>query len=81
MIIISSATSPVEIVLVFTISPIDAEYHLAKKVTLAKPRLELAILRTNPRRLVDFANYTGSLAATCGRDETGLVEIVLWGDQ
>ena len=44
-------------------------------------RLEVVVLRRYPRRLVDSANYTGSLAAACGRDETGLVGIVLWGDQ
>ena len=44
-------------------------------------RLELVVLRRYPRRLVNSPNYTGSLAAACGRDETGLVGIVLWGDQ
>ena len=44
-------------------------------------RLELVVLRRYPRRLVNSANYTGSLAAACGRDETGLVGIVLWGEQ
>ena len=43
-------------------------------------RLELVVLRRYPRRLVNSPNYTGSLAAACGRDETGLVGIVLWGD-
>ena len=43
-------------------------------------RLELVVLRRYPRRLVNSANYTGSLAAACGRGETGLVGIVLWGD-
>ena len=33
-------------------------------------RLELVVLRRYPRRLVNSANYTGSLAAACGRDET-----------
>ncbi|MFL2962018.1 MAG: hypothetical protein ACJZ2K_03450 [Candidatus Poseidoniaceae archaeon] len=42
-------------------------------------RVELVVLRRYPRRLVNSANYTGSLAAACGRDETGLVGIVLWG--
>ena len=27
------------------------------------------------------ANYTGQLAAACGRDETGIVGIVLWDNQ
>ena len=44
-------------------------------------RLELVVLRRYPRRLVNSAYYTGSLAAACGRDETGLVGIVLWGEQ
>ena len=44
-------------------------------------RVELVVLRRYPRRLVNSANYTGSLAAACGRDETGLVGIVLWGEQ
>ena len=44
-------------------------------------RIELVVLRRYPRRLVNSANYTGSLAAACGRDETGLVGIVLWGEQ
>lgn len=44
-------------------------------------RLELVVLRTYPRRLVSSANYTGQLAAACGRDETGIVGIVLWDNQ
>ena len=44
-------------------------------------RLELVILRRYPRRLVHSNNFTGSVAAACGRDETGIVGIVLWGDQ
>ena len=44
-------------------------------------RLELVVLRRYPRRLVSSHNYTGALAAACGRDETGIVGIVLWGDQ
>ncbi len=44
-------------------------------------RLELVVLRRYPRRLVSSQNYSGSLAAACGRDETGIVGIVLWGDQ
>lgn len=44
-------------------------------------RLELVILRTYPRRLVNSPNYCGALAAACGRDETGIVGIVLWDDQ
>ena len=44
-------------------------------------RLELVVLRRYPRRLVSSSNFTGSVAAACGRDETGIVGIVLWGDQ
>tara|TARA_B100000700_G_scaffold306850_1_gene382504 strand:- start:2302 stop:2697 length:396 start_codon:yes stop_codon:yes gene_type:complete len=44
-------------------------------------RIELVVLRRYPRRLVNSDNYTGSLAAACGRDETGIVGIVLWADQ
>lgn len=43
-------------------------------------RIELVVLRRYPRRLVNSKSYTGPLAAACGRDETGLVGIVLWGD-
>ena len=43
-------------------------------------RLELVVLRRYPR-LVNSTNFTGSLAAACGRDETGIVGIVLWGEQ
>ena len=41
-------------------------------------RLELVILRKYPRRLVNSKKYTGALAAASGRDETGLVGLVLW---
>ena len=44
-------------------------------------RLELVVLRRYPRRLVNSTNFTVSLAAACGRDETGIVGIVLWGEQ
>ena len=44
-------------------------------------RLELVVLRTYPRRLVNSTSYTGQLAAACGRDETGIVGIVLWDSQ
>ena len=44
-------------------------------------RLELVVLRRYPRRLVSSENFTGSLAAACVRDETGIVGIVLWADQ
>ena len=51
------------------------------KVNKEIQRLELVVLRRYPRRLVNSSNFTGSLAAACGRDETGIVGIVLWGDQ
>ncbi len=44
-------------------------------------RLELVILRIYPRRIVHTEKYNGALAASCGRDETGLVGLVLWGEQ
>jgi len=44
-------------------------------------RLELIILRIYPRRIVYSEKYSGPLAASCGRDETGLVGLVLWGEQ
>lgn len=43
--------------------------------------LELVILRIYPRRLISSSNYTGPVAAACGRDETGIVGLVLWDDQ
>ncbi len=43
--------------------------------------LELLILRRYPRRFVSTPRYEGVVAAACGRDETGLVGLVLWGDQ
>ena len=44
-------------------------------------RLELLILRRYPRRTVMSKGWTGSIAAACGRDETGQIGLVLWGDQ
>ena len=44
-------------------------------------RLELLVLRRYPRRTVMSKGWTGSIAAACGRDETGLISLVLWGDQ
>ena len=44
-------------------------------------RLELLVLRRYPRRTVMSKGWTGSIAAACGRDETGLIALVLWGDQ
>lgn len=44
-------------------------------------RLELLILRRYPRRTVASKGWKGSVAAACGRDESGLIGVVLWGDQ
>ena len=44
-------------------------------------RLELLVLRRYPRRTVMSKGWTGSIAAACGREETGLIGLVLWGDQ
>jgi ssDNA-binding replication factor A large subunit len=42
---------------------------------------ELLVLRRYPRRTVSSKAWTGALAAACARDESGLVGLVLWGDQ
>ncbi|MEC7229170.1 MAG: hypothetical protein VXV95_03870 [Candidatus Thermoplasmatota archaeon] len=44
-------------------------------------RLDLIILRVYPRRLIYSDSYTGPVAAACGRDETGLVGVLLWDKQ
>ena len=44
-------------------------------------KLDLIILRVYPRRLIYSETYSGSVAAACGRDESGLVGIVLWNKQ
>lgn len=44
-------------------------------------RLELVLLRIYPQRMVYSEHYVGPVAAACGRDETGLVGVVLWGEQ
>lgn len=44
-------------------------------------QLEMVVLRMYPKRLIVSPSYTGYVAAACGRDETGLVGLVLWGDQ
>lgn len=46
----------------------------------AVKRLELVVLRRYPRRLINSKSYTGAIAAACGKDETGIVGIVLWAD-
>jgi ssDNA-binding replication factor A large subunit len=43
--------------------------------------IELVVLRIYPRRLISTKNYTGPVAAACGRDETGIVGLVLWDSQ
>lgn len=43
--------------------------------------IELVVLRIYPRRLISTKNYTGAVAAACGRDETGIVGLVLWDSQ
>ena len=43
--------------------------------------LEILVLRRYPRRLVSSPNYHGAVAAGCARDETGIVGLVLWGEQ
>ena len=44
-------------------------------------RLELVVLRMYPRRMIVSTSYTGPVAAACGRDDTGLVGLVFWGEQ
>ena len=44
-------------------------------------QLDLIILRIYPRRLIYSETYSGPVAAACGRDESGLVGIVLWNEQ
>ena len=44
-------------------------------------RVEVVILRKYPRRYVSNQRYTGYVAAACGRDETGFIGLVLWGEQ
>ena len=44
-------------------------------------KLEVLVLRRYPRRQINSMNYRGPVAAACGRDETGVVGLVLWGEQ
>ena len=44
-------------------------------------RIEMVVLRRYPQRMVSSENWSGYLAAACGRDETGIVGLVLWGDE
>ncbi|HIA40402.1 MAG: hypothetical protein CXX80_02365 [Methanobacteriota archaeon] len=42
--------------------------------------LDLLILRKYPRRVVASARYSGMVCSAVGRDDTGIVGIVLWGE-
>ena len=44
-------------------------------------RVELVMLRIYPVRRVASPNFTGKVAAACGRDESGIIGMVLWGEQ
>ena len=41
-------------------------------------RIEVVVLRRYPQRYVDSKNWKGFVAAACGRNETGLLGLVLW---
>lgn len=43
--------------------------------------LEVLVLRRYPPRVVSNRKWTGRAAAACGRDESGVVGLVLWDDQ
>ncbi len=43
--------------------------------------IEILVLRRYPPRLVSSRKWTGRVAAACGRDESGVVGLVLWDDQ
>ncbi len=45
------------------------------------PVLEILILRRYPPRIISNRKWTGRVAAACGRDETGVVGLVLWNEQ
>ncbi|HIE63842.1 MAG: hypothetical protein CXT72_04620 [Methanobacteriota archaeon] len=44
-------------------------------------RIEIIVLRRHPPRMVSNRKWTGRVAAACGRDESGVVGLVLWDDQ
>ena len=44
-------------------------------------RVELVVLRMYPVRMIASERYTGAVAAACGRDESGIIGLVLWGEQ
>ena len=43
--------------------------------------LDILVLRRYPPRLVSSRKWTGRVAAACGRDESGVVGLVLWDEQ
>ncbi len=43
--------------------------------------LEILVLRRYPPRIISSRKWTGRVAAACGRDETGVVGLVLWNEQ
>ena len=44
-------------------------------------RIEMVVLRRYPQRMVSSENWNGYVAAACRRDETGIVGLVLWGEE
>ena len=44
-------------------------------------RVELVVLRIYPVRRVASERFTGQVAAACGSDESGIIGMVLWGEQ
>lgn len=56
---------------------------MVEDLALGRPvnRIELLVLRRFPRRTVKGKSWTGPLAAACARDESGLVGLILWGEQ
>ena len=44
-------------------------------------RIELVVLRIYPIRRIASKRFTGPVAAACGRDESGIIGLVLWGEQ
>ena len=59
----------------------ERQYVYQLKPKRVVNRLDLLILRIYPRRIIYSERYTGPVAAACGRDETGLVGLVLWDKQ
>lgn len=43
--------------------------------------IDLLVVRKYPRRQIKSSRWTGPLAAAAGRDETGVIGLVLWGEQ